>query len=470
MEQFNYSFAVTAMHSIWQTGVLFLVYSTLFTVQKRTHPGFKRNSLFVILTLQLCLSVITFLIYYFNPQDSFQNKISALLYNNLFTEIWLERYAGYLFYLYFLVVTFKVASLLFNCSNFIKNYNQHLIKPTAEIKMFTILSAHHFGIQRKVSIWFSNNVSSPLTFGFFKPVILMPLALLNGLSVLETEALIIHEINHIKNNDYILNWLLVIIETIYFFNPFVKIIANRIKLEREKSCDTRVIQFHYAIPVYAEALLKVAKLIPNTKKFQLAAVFNNSQLFQRIHFFSQQRNQEFNKTNKAIFSGVVFTGVFFINLFILLNLKNISPSITAGSKLSSVVAVLQKEKTDKFTIYPKGDLTSTKPVSKNNKRFRAKTNLPETVVASSPVVVNYPDENIIALPAALTIEAPEISKEVVVNEENSSGKMVTKAYKVQLKNGQWVAQPLWTLTEIKSPKDSLRQKGDTLYHLISPIQ
>ena len=474
MEQFSYSFAVSMLHSIWQMAVLLLFYFFFKTVLQKSHPAFKRNILFGLLGLQLFITLVTFLFYYNNTFGRLTNSITTILYAPPFNQVWLQSYARYIFYAYIFIISYKIIGLLYNCISFKMNFSKYVVKPPVDIKMFTILKAQQFGIKRKVSIWYSKNVFTPLTFGFFKPIILMPVALLNGLTLPETESLIIHELTHIKNNDYLLNWLLMMIETIYFFNPFLKIIVAKIKSEREKSCDATVIQFNYSSLVYARALLKIAQQTQQHKRFQLAAVFNRSQLLHRIHFFSGEKNQQFSKKNYAIFFAFAMLAVFILNVFLIAQIKNNNKSISATTyQVANKMAERQTKVIDNFnsenvvTMVQK--IRSTKKLAK---QLQEKSLLTKDIIQRhQPEIKTSPVNNNYAIPASLKKEEPVISKEVLLNEENSSGKIVTQAYRVQLKNGRWVAEPLWMTSEIKLPNDSIKQKGDTvLYHIIDKVQ
>ena len=115
------------------------------------------------------------------------------------------------------------------------------------------------GIKKDVRMWFSDLVDTPLTIGFWKPVILLPVAAINHLSLQQAEAIILHELNHIKRNDYFINFLIACMDIILFFNPFVRVLTNIIKSERENSCDDMVLQFRYDAGHYASALLLLEK-------------------------------------------------------------------------------------------------------------------------------------------------------------------------------------------------------------------
>jgi hypothetical protein len=119
--------------------------------------------------------------------------------------------------------------------------------------------AAQMGLKKDVRIWLSNLVDTPLTIGFWKPVILLPVAVVNQLSLQQAEAVILHELNHIRRNDYFINLLIACMDILLFFNPFVRILTHIIKNERENSCDDMVLQFRYDAGQYANALLLLEK-------------------------------------------------------------------------------------------------------------------------------------------------------------------------------------------------------------------
>ncbi len=116
------------------------------------------------------------------------------------------------------------------------------------------------GLRQYIRVYLSGLVKSPLTIGFIKPVILIPVASINHLTTEQLEAVILHELAHIKRADYLVNLIQSVIEISLFFNPFTQLLGRLIKKEREHSCDDWVLQFQYDSSMYAEALLRMAYL------------------------------------------------------------------------------------------------------------------------------------------------------------------------------------------------------------------
>ncbi len=97
--------------------------------------------------------------------------------------------------------------------------------------------AHQFAIRRHVQLRFQKDLLSPLTYGCLKPVVIMPTSLLTGMSPELIEALLAHEMAHIKRWDYVVNFVQNIVLSLLFYHPAVWWISKRIDTERELIAD-----------------------------------------------------------------------------------------------------------------------------------------------------------------------------------------------------------------------------------------
>lgn len=100
-----------------------------------------------------------------------------------------------------------------------------------------ITLATRFGIARPVRLGLVDDLSSPVTAGWWRPVILLPASLASGMPVQLLEALLAHELAHIKRHDYLVNLVQSTIEIVLFYHPAVWWLSNRIRLEREQIAD-----------------------------------------------------------------------------------------------------------------------------------------------------------------------------------------------------------------------------------------
>ncbi|MCI4668298.1 MAG: T9SS type A sorting domain-containing protein [Bacteroidia bacterium] len=113
------------------------------------------------------------------------------------------------------------------------------------------------GIKKRLKWIFSDRISEPITIFHLKPIILFPLGMLMGLNPEQLEAILMHELAHIRRADYLVNIFQSFIEIILFYHPAVWWISGRIRLERENCCDDLVIRLGMDPFSYAEALTHV---------------------------------------------------------------------------------------------------------------------------------------------------------------------------------------------------------------------
>jgi beta-lactamase regulating signal transducer with metallopeptidase domain len=127
------------------------------------------------------------------------------------------------------------------------------------------------GVSKKVAVWLSEKAMTPMTIGFFKPLILLPVAAVNNLSLSQLEAVIAHELFHIKRNDYLVNLFVSFAGVLLFFNPFARIITGIIKKERENSCDDEVLAMGFNAWDYSQALYLLGRNHPDQNNLVIAA-------------------------------------------------------------------------------------------------------------------------------------------------------------------------------------------------------
>jgi bla regulator protein blaR1 len=169
-----------------------------------------------------------------------------------------------------------------------------LSRPAAYWGYFVSLWQEKFGIARRVQLYLSDQVTVPMVLGTLRPVILLPVATLSNLSVAQLEAIILHELAHVKRHDYLLNIVQTIVETVLFFNPFVWLLSSVIRREREHCCDDLVVASASDPLHYAKALAELESYRISINSLALAATGNKNQLFHRI-----KRIMEMKKDNVA---------------------------------------------------------------------------------------------------------------------------------------------------------------------------
>ncbi|RAJ88210.1 beta-lactamase regulating signal transducer with metallopeptidase domain [Chitinophaga dinghuensis] len=163
-------------------------------------------------------------------------------------------------------------------------------------------------IPRKVQLLVSGYIQVPVMLGFLKPIILLPVAMVNNLTPVQLEAILLHELAHIKRNDYLLNIFQSIVETILFFNPFVWQISRIIRQEREHCCDDLVVSSIQPLH-YAQALVALEEYRLSSNTLAMAAANNKQHLFNRIKRIMEMKTKHLNYSQRLLAVLIIATGI-----------------------------------------------------------------------------------------------------------------------------------------------------------------
>jgi beta-lactamase regulating signal transducer with metallopeptidase domain len=120
--------------------------------------------------------------------------------------------------------------------------------------------ARRMNIVRPVQVLISSLADSPSVAGWLRPIILLPAASLLNLDVKQLEAVLAHELAHIRRHDYLVNVLQTLAETLFFYQPAIWWVSSRIRTERELCCDDVVVEICGDAVGYARALTKLERL------------------------------------------------------------------------------------------------------------------------------------------------------------------------------------------------------------------
>ena len=115
-------------------------------------------------------------------------------------------------------------------------------------------------VTRPVRVLESAVVRVPAVIGWLRPVVLLPASALTGLTPLQLDALLAHELAHVRRYDYLVNLLQSAIETLLFYHPAVWWVSRRVRDEREHCCDDVAVAACGDAHCYATALLGMERL------------------------------------------------------------------------------------------------------------------------------------------------------------------------------------------------------------------
>ena len=97
--------------------------------------------------------------------------------------------------------------------------------------------ARQLQVTRPVVLLLSSICDVPMVIGWLRPTLLLPAALITTLTPKEIDALLAHELGHIRRHDYVVHFVQQLIETLLFYHPVVWWISHQTNLQREYCCD-----------------------------------------------------------------------------------------------------------------------------------------------------------------------------------------------------------------------------------------
>ena len=248
------------LHSLWQGGVVcvFLALTVLATKSPRIRYStacsalFVTFSAFVITLLRLAPpAALTIRVARTMPAPVWREALlhNAGAWNVSLAAIapWLPPFwiAGvFVFYLRYAAGFVALSRLKRRGTCFASETWQHKLAALCE----------RLRVSRPVLLLESSLAEAPMVLGHFRPLILMPIGLFSGLPNAQIEAILLHELAHIRRRDYLLNAWQNMIEGLLFYNPAIWWISHVIRSEREKCCDDVVVCISGDAPEYARAL------------------------------------------------------------------------------------------------------------------------------------------------------------------------------------------------------------------------
>ncbi len=292
-------------HFAWQAAAIALMSYLLLFVFKRAGSKVRYTiccfSMLLMVALPICFSISNLI------NDSYSFNVSAInqlppvdtkeVFNNgkliatqfRTSQIQISSYEDLMFYInrYTPLISIiwiigVMLTTLYRIYGFSKirslvRQAQIVVNPLWEIKIKELMQK--IGIKRVITILQSPSIDTPAVIGFLKPVLLIPVSFFTGVESAYIEAIILHELAHIKRYDYLVNFIQLVVETFGFFHPAVWWISNRIRRERENCCDD------YAVEILGDRLIYVKSLVQLEEVRQhnlLVTAANGSSLSYRV--------------------------------------------------------------------------------------------------------------------------------------------------------------------------------------------
>lgn len=372
------------LHSLWQGAIIYAVLFIVLMAAPKLSARLKHNLAFGSLFLIFASFCFTFFSVFKLPVASTTaatliiNQQAFLELSKLGNSINLktEAYFPMVVAIYGVGIILQLIILLSGYLKLKQLKSANTITVPAHWKAIFELTISQLKINKTVKFYLSPKVNVPLVIGFFKPVVLFPIALATQLDAQQVEAILIHELSHIRRNDYLINLVKTCIETLLFFNPFVWLTTKFIHIEREHACDDLVVNFTGTPVTYAHALLKLELLKDKQSPvLSLAATGNNQHLYQRIKRITDMKTNYINAKQQFFILGLAIATVVSLAW---MSPEKASAKTKKASSLSAVKPAAGEVKELNDHLIMKADTDSTK----HKKEYVIRTNGKATVYKS----------------------------------------------------------------------------------------
>lgn len=268
IDQIITSICWTLFHSLWQGGILLVIGSVLFHAIRNTKATVRYRVLLFFLAIFILTVVVTF--YYewngFSQSHHIKGGVSgnyltseqfSLSYNhiqNILTNF-ISNNAWWIVIIWGILFVYHMIVLYFNYKG-IQKMRYEQVYPVSAIwlqKLENLKELLH--MRMTIYIQESAQVSVPIVMGILQPLILVPVGMLNSLRADEVEAILLHELAHVKRYDFLVNLIQKILQAIFFFNPGYIWLSKMLKIEREYCCDEIAVSVTGERKSYVKALV-----------------------------------------------------------------------------------------------------------------------------------------------------------------------------------------------------------------------
>ncbi len=300
----------TVLHSLWQAFAVALLLAAYLLAWQKTDARKRYAAGNVALGSILLLALGTFS-FYLNKSQAEPEPASEIWSEDgeLLGHYFTEGNAGF-FSEYFtehlpLIVSVWCIGLVFFMLKlmggllYIQQLKTRMTSPLpSEWQEYVAMLCGEMNIRRPVQLLESALAQTPMVLGWLKPVILLPIGAVNHLTPTQVEAILAHEMAHVLRQDYLLNLLQSLVETIFYFNPAVWWVSAHVRTERENCCDDIAVRYCGNSLAYAKALVSLQELQMAAPALAMPFSKNKNQLLHRIKRILQPSQNKSNVMEK----------------------------------------------------------------------------------------------------------------------------------------------------------------------------
>jgi len=296
------------IHSLWQGLFFTIVTGIVLVYTKKSAAAIRYNLLSGLFFLFMAVCALTFLrewqtpgrqgagVYEFasGPDYSISSLVGRM-------NEYLSEHASLIVMGWCIIFLFKCVRMIAGIVYTQRVRNYGVTQPPVYWRDKTLLFSRQLQIKRTVRLLESKLVKMPFVTGHWKPVIFIPLGLLTKLPEGEIEAVLLHELAHIRRNDYFMNFLQHIGESIFFFNPGLLWISSLLREERENCCDDIAIDRTKDKMEFVRALISFREYDLSRTGAVVPFPAGRHQLLQRVTRIVHNKNKSLSKAEKLFF-------------------------------------------------------------------------------------------------------------------------------------------------------------------------
>lgn len=291
----------TFLHSLW-IGIIVSVLAAMVLIFTREKSSKLRYTLLCSLFFLFLAAVGASFIFELNINLTNDGYTNENLQDNetLLPGAWSGALTGindfllancdYVLLVWAAVFLFRIIQVILDLRYVSRLKSQYTTPVPAEWQHRFQLLAEKIGVKRSVKLFESALIKIPVIIGHFKPVILVPVGAINNLPVADVEAVLLHELAHIRRLDYLVNFIQCIAGAVFFFNPGLLWISSLLRQERENCCDDLAIQNTNGKGQYVGALISF-KEFSIQPRVALGLFGKTSLLVKRVTRLVQNRNR-----------------------------------------------------------------------------------------------------------------------------------------------------------------------------------
>jgi len=165
------------------------------------------------------------------------------------------------------------------------------------------------GIRKPIGFLLSRGSLEPGIFGIARPVLLWPEGISPHLGDAHLEAVLAHEVWHVRRRDNLYAALHMLVEAVFWFYPLVWWLGARLVSERERACDEEVVELGSDRHIYAESILKVCEFCLGSPLVCVSGVTGADLKQRMVHIMSDRRLHKLNFTRKLLLTAAAFLAI-----------------------------------------------------------------------------------------------------------------------------------------------------------------